>query len=245
MGRRGKPGIRAVPPAALIGAALVALVVLWRIVPLGEALNPETLSAWIAAVRETPVAAGVAVLAVCAGSLVFAPILLLITATALVLGPVTGFLCALTGAMASAVVGFAAGRALGRRAVERLAARRGRAARVLSALHTHGLKTVIVVRILPVLLYGLVSVACGASGMGWRPYLWGTLIGMVPVIAAASLFGEGLNHLLRTGTVWHAGAIGFGMLVAMLMARWAWARLADSHSGGPRQSNAETRMTDP
>jgi len=165
-------------------------------------------------------------LAVFLSSLMLAPILLLTTATALVLGPVTGFLCALTGAMASAVVGFALGRALGRRPVQRLAHRWRRADRVLGALHGHGLKTVVISRVLPVLLYGLVSIACGATGMRWRPYLWGTLIGMTPVIAAASLFGEGLSQMMRAGTVSQAVPIAAGLVAVVLLARLGWAWLA-------------------
>lgn len=226
MTRDAPGGTRAILPAALLGGGLVALVALWHAVPVGDALAPETLATAIEAARRASLGPLVAVLAVFLGSLMLAPILLLITATALVLGPVTGFLCALTGAMASAVVGFALGRALGRRPVERLARRWRRVDRVLGVLHDHGLKTVIVARVLPVLLYGLVSIACGATGMRWRPYLWGTLIGMAPVIAAASLFGEGLNQMVRAGTVLQTVPVAIGLVAVVLLARLGWAWLA-------------------
>ncbi|MBB4266151.1 VTT domain-containing protein [Roseospira visakhapatnamensis] len=216
---------RSLGPAVAAGVALVALVGVWRVVPVDAALTPETLTAWVETARQTPLAPALAVVAVALGSLLLAPILLLVTAVALVLGPGPGFLCSLAGALASAVAGFALGRALGRRPAHHLARRWPRAARVLDALQDHGFKTVVIARVLPALVYGLVSVACGATGIRWRPYLWGTLIGMAPVIAAASLFGEGLGQVLRAGSLAQAVPVAAGLLGAVVLARLVWARL--------------------
>ena|GEM_PF-3866424 len=47
MTRKEPGGARAILPAALLGVGLVALVALWHVAPLGDALTPETLAATI------------------------------------------------------------------------------------------------------------------------------------------------------------------------------------------------------
>jgi len=217
-------GHRAVVPAVVLGGTLVALGLMWRLAPMSDALGPDLLASTLDTARQGVMGPVLATLAVFLGSLLMAPILLLVTVAAVVLGPVTGFVCSLIGAMASAGVGFLLGRAVGRKPVHVLAGRWTRAARVLESLRGHGLKAVIVARVLPVLLYGLVSLACGALGLRWKPYLWGTLIGMTPVIAVACLFGEGLSRMLRAGTLLEALPLALGLGAMLLLARlgWSW-----------------------
>ncbi|MBB4286834.1 VTT domain-containing protein [Roseospira goensis] len=215
VGRRRHPYVRA---AALIGV-VVTLVAVWRLTPLHGSLTPEVVSAWIEAVRAHPLAPLGAIGTMFFGTLLLAPITALIVAMALVFGPVLGFIYSTVGALASAAVGFRIGRALGRQGVSRLIDHHERPRKVMTALRRHGIKTVLFFRIVPVLQYTLTNLACGAAGISWRAYIWGTLIGMVPGIAVMSLFGEGLGRLLRASTWGEAAVIAAALLGLVLLVR--------------------------
>ena len=81
-------------------------------------MNPAQVSAWVEPHRHAWNALPMVMLAFIALGLF--PVLLLITATGIAFGPVLGPICAMAGCLASASVGFAIGRWLGVRRVERL-----------------------------------------------------------------------------------------------------------------------------
>ena len=75
------------------------------------------------------------------------PVLLLIAATGIAFGPVLGPVYAMAGSLASASVGFAIGRWMGRRRVERLGGER--IARISRTLKRNGTLAVFLVRKVP------------------------------------------------------------------------------------------------
>src|SRR5262249_52144727 len=102
-------------------------------------------------------------------------------ACAAVFGPVLGFAYSSAGLLASAALNYAIGAWLGRDVLSNTLGRRFDPAR--SALMRQGLITTAVVRAIPMSPFALVSVAAGASHIGFRDYLLGTAIGiMVPVL---------------------------------------------------------------
>ncbi len=225
-----EPRQRPVLRAVLLGAAVVAMLAAWRLTPLGDAVDRTAVTAWIQAVRAHPLAPLGAIATLALGSLVMAPITVLIVVMALVFGPVPGFLYSTVGALLSAAIGFGLGRTLGRGGLDRLLAHSRHAHRAVEALRRHGLKTVLFFRIVPVLQYTLVNLACGAAGVSARTFALGTVLGMVPGIAIMSLFGEGLGRMLRAASLGEALGLTLGLLGLVggfaLASRWLARRRA-------------------
>ena len=103
---------------------------------------------------------------------------------------------------------------------------------MIDALRTHGLKTVIFFRVVPVLQYTLVNVACGAADVSPRAFVLGTVIGMVPGLALMSLFGEGLGRMLQAAT-WQEVALVVVALAALLLALQMLTRLIARRTNEP------------
>ncbi len=199
----------------LVGAVLVAFVALaaaWRWTPLGDWLAIDTVSRFAENVQRAP-AAPLAVLGVyvLAGLLVM-PITVLVAATVLVFGPWLGVAYALGGSLLSAATTYGLGRLLGRNVVRRLAG--GRLNRLSKRLGRRGLLTVVTVRMIPVAPFTVVNLVAGASHIGARDFLVGTLLGMAPGIAATVLFIDRIAAAIRDPS---AGAIAIVAAVLVLV----------------------------
>lgn len=151
-------------------------------------------------------------------SLVPSPKALLTVAGGVLFGLWAGAALALVAALVGAVISFALGRVLGREAVDRLT--RGRLARVDELLSHHGLASVLVVRLIPVVPYTAINYASGLTGVRLRHYVVGSALGMVPgslAYAAVGAYGTdpwGLAAaatalvLLVVGGVWWGRRLG-------------------------------------
>ena len=95
------------------------------------------------------------------GSLVMVPVTLMILATALSFGPVSGFFLALTGSLLGGLAGFGAGRLLGREAIQRLGG--DRVNRLNRRLAKRGWLTMALVRVVPVAPFTVVNLMAGAT----------------------------------------------------------------------------------
>ncbi|MFX6226245.1 VTT domain-containing protein, partial [Acinetobacter baumannii] len=60
-----------------------------------------------------------------------------------------------------------------------------------------GIAAMAVVRLLPIAPFTVVNVVAGASHLGLRDYLLGTLIGMTPGIALTVVFSHNLAEAIR------------------------------------------------
>ena len=90
--------------------------------------------------------------------------------------------------------GFAIGRWLGRRRVEQLGGER--IARVTRALKRNGTLAVFLVRKVPA-PFTLANIVVGASTVGYRDFVLGTLLGMGAIVIALAGFGYQLTMVLR------------------------------------------------
>ena len=119
--------------------------------------------------------------------LLLVPLELLTVAAAVAFGGVHGGIVAAIGSLALAVVGYLAGRAIGASGVARWVSPRSyRSVRQLGASGTIG---VLVLRMSSVASTGAINLLCGAGRVPFTTYLAGTIIGMIPVIAALSALG--------------------------------------------------------
>ncbi|MEX5271268.1 TVP38/TMEM64 family protein [Kocuria sabuli] len=89
-----------------------------------------------------------------------------------------GLLVVYAAAMLGATAAFWLGRALGREAVEKFTGTR--VGRVDEVLRRRGFVAVVGVRLVPVLPFTAINYSAGLTSVGWWPYFFGTLVGIVP-----------------------------------------------------------------
>ena len=170
----------------VVVVALAALALAWRTTGLGATFEVEAVFAWLARAKEQPwVPLLIPVLFVLLGFLLV-PVTALIALTAALFGGVVGGLLSFVGAMSSAAASYAIGRYLGRDMVRRIAGKRLNA--LSRRLAKRGLLAVLAVRLLPIAPFTLVNVVAGASHLGWRDYLLGTALGLLPGLVLTSAF---------------------------------------------------------
>jgi phospholipase D1/2 len=176
--------------AVLVVCGLVA--VAWKWIP-PAALDLHEVSAWLAPHRHAWYALPMVMLAFIVLGLV--PVLLLITATGIAFGPILGPVYAMAGCLASGSLGFAIGRWMGPRRVAHLGGER--IARISSALKRNGTLAVFLVRKVPA-PFALVNIVIGASTVGYREFIIGTVLGMGAIVIALAGFGYQLTKALRS-----------------------------------------------
>jgi phosphatidylserine/phosphatidylglycerophosphate/cardiolipin synthase-like enzyme/uncharacterized membrane protein YdjX (TVP38/TMEM64 family) len=174
---------------------MLALAAAWRWTDLGDWLEPTTIAAALTAVLHGPWGPGLTVAGFVLGSLIAVPVTLLILVSALVYGPVLGALYAVIGCIAAAILTYGLGHYLGSASVARISG--SSAARLHERLARRGILTVVAVRIIPVAPFTVINLFAGASRIRLRDFLLGTLLGMIPGIAAMAVFAEGIVALLR------------------------------------------------
>ena len=228
---------------ALLGvlALLIALAaVAWRWTPLAQYLSLSELTRLTERVSNLPFSPLLIVLAYVLGGLISVPITLMIAATGIAFGAVQGGAYALTGTMASATLTYLIGRWLGRETVRRIAGRRING--LSERLAERGLVAMVILRLLPVAPFTVVNVIAGASHIGLRDYLIGTLIGMGPGIIVTVAFAHQLVSAIRHPTLGSfaiLAAIGVALVgLSMVLQRFFKSR-AESSKGASKSGGRE------
>jgi uncharacterized membrane protein YdjX (TVP38/TMEM64 family) len=160
----------------------------------GLSLDTDTFAAMLAPHRRAWYALPAVVVAFIGLGLAMVPVLLLIAATGIAFGPVLGPLYAMAGCLASASTGFAIGRWVGLRRVERLGGERIQ--KLTRALRKHGTLAVYFVRKVPA-PFTLVNIVVGASTVRYRDFVIGTTLGMAAAVVALAGFGHQFTEVLR------------------------------------------------
>ena len=153
----------------------------------------DEFAAWFAPHRYAWYALPGVVIAFVVLGLALVPVLLLIAATGVAFGPILGPLYAMAGSLASASIGFAIGRRAGRRRIEAMGGER--VARLTRTLERNGTLAVFLVRKVPAPFLGA-NVIVGASGIRYRDFVVGTVLGMAAIVVALAGFGYQLPRLL-------------------------------------------------
>jgi len=198
--------------------ALLGLAAAWRWTPLGEWLDVDVLSDYIAAFRGSPSAPFVVIGAFLLGGLLVVPVTLLVVVTALAFGPIQGFVYSLIGSTLSAVMIYAAGNALGRNTVRRLAG--SRLNRLSKRLGERGIITITVLRMLPVAPFSVVNLVAGASHIRFRDFTIGTVLGLLPGIVAINFFVDRVGATFQKPGLGSALALAAIVIVIALGAIW-------------------------
>jgi phosphatidylserine/phosphatidylglycerophosphate/cardiolipin synthase-like enzyme/uncharacterized membrane protein YdjX (TVP38/TMEM64 family) len=223
-----KPGKHALWRLGLILLVLLALSAAWRWTVLGEWLSVERITGWIDHLRGSPSAPFIILGGYIVGSLVLVPVTAMILATAFTFGPLLGFGYSLSGCLLGAAVTYLCGRLVGRDTVRRLAG--ARVDRLGRRLAKRGLSTVATVRLLPIAPFTIVNLVAGASHIGFRDFMLGSVLGMAPGILAITVFERQLEVAIR-----EPGAGSLGLLAAVAAAIAVTAFIARRRLGGSEE----------
>jgi len=189
--------------------AVAILFSLWRWTPLHDRFP----AGFFVAEAASPVAPYIAVVGYVVGTLLTVPIGVLILVTALFFHGVQGMLICLIAALAAALVLYGAGRLLGRHVMRRIAGRRLN--RITRRLARKGALAIAVLRLVPVASYASVSAVAGASFIGLREFVLGTLLGMAPlVVMVFSLVNRARAAYVDPGPVTYASLAAVAGIVA-------------------------------
>lgn len=203
--------------AALVLGLVVLLAVLWKWTPLNDWLTPENLRQFISAVNDNPLAPAIIIGGMAIAGLIAIPITLLVITIAISFGAWPGSLYAVCGALLSAVLGYLAGRFLGRETISQMAG--SKLNRLSRRLANHGVMAIITVRIIPVAPFALINLVAGATHIKLRDFIWGTLLGMLPGILAITVFA---GSLLRAIQQPQPLEIGIFLAIIMVLGTVLW-----------------------
>ena len=180
-------------------------------------LRPEfqTVRDALAGTASLPSALWIGTSAFVAAGLLLVPLELLTLAAAVAFGASRGAGIAAIGTLALAVIGYAAGRAIGADGVARWISRRSyRSVRQLGA---RGVLGVAVLRLSSVASTGAIHLLCGAGRVPFAAYMAGTIIGIAPAIVALSVLGGMMRDTLLQPSVTNGLAtIGVAVLLLIL-----------------------------
>ncbi|MDO8875559.1 MAG: VTT domain-containing protein [Pseudolabrys sp.] len=177
------------------GFVVVVLALIWQFVPLAR---PDAVREMLADLHGNWLAPFIVVATfIIAGSLMF-PVTVLIAATAAAFGPWLGFAYAGVGAMASALVTYGIGAALGKRTLRDLLG--PRLNRVRQRVAKRGVIAVAAIRLVPVAPFTVVNLAAGASSIPVFDYMAGTFIGMLPGMIMISAVGNQFARIMTNPT---------------------------------------------
>jgi phospholipase D1/2 len=197
---------------------LLALSMAWRWAPLKEAIDLETVVQWQQSLKDYPAAFFWVAGAYLIGGLVLFPVTILNVATVITFGPVTGNAYALAGWLFSAAISFGIGRTTGSTTIQKIP--RLRRNPVFHEAGRHGFLTVLSMRIVPIAPFTVVNLIIGASGIGFRDFILGSLVGRIPGIVTLTLFGVQLEYFLRRPGVQSLALLALAALLMALVATW-------------------------
>jgi uncharacterized membrane protein YdjX (TVP38/TMEM64 family) len=180
---------------------------------------------------ESPAAPLVVLLAYVVGGLLVVPVTALIIATGIVFGPLLGTVYALSGALLSAALTYSIGKRIGRHAVRKLAG--SRLNRITRRLARKGTMAIAIVRLLPIAPFTVVNAVAGASHIGFREFMLGTALGMLPGIVATVVFIDRVAAAVTDpGLATVLMLVGFGALI-VAAALFVHRKLARPESAAP------------
>ena len=186
---------------AKLGGALLlvlALTLAWHFTTLSNLLQPSALDAMMAKLATSPLAPLYVIGGYLLGGLVAFPLVVLIAATAAAFGPVEGFIYALGGSVASAVLTYGIGAWLGRQPLRSLLG--PRLNRIRNVFVRRGILAIAAIRLVPVAPFTVVNLVAGASSVRLVDYVVGTVLGLLPGLLLMSALGYQIYRFLIAPT---------------------------------------------
>ncbi len=153
------------------------------------------------------------------------PAELVALANGMCFGAVWGTLVTWTGAMLGALFAFFLARRLGRPFVGRILPPRHLERLERATAHV-GWRTLLVVRLLPLIAFNLINWGAGLTPVGWLTFAWTTALGILPVTLLMTVMGDQMGHL-----PWRISLAALALLCALFAASYAWRRLLRRRAG--------------
>ena len=211
---------------ALILAAAAALAAVWRWTPLAEYVTAERILAWTAAVRDTWWAPILLVASYTPAAFVMLPRPIVTLVIIITYGVKLGLVYATSGVMLAALITYAAGRYLPKKAVKRLAGDALEA--VGKLLRAHGVAAVFGANMLPTPPFVIQNMVAGAVRIPVWKFALGTFLALVPGMLAWTVFGDQISTALEDSSKVSYGMIGAAVVLLAafiyLSRRWLRAR---------------------
>jgi uncharacterized membrane protein YdjX (TVP38/TMEM64 family) len=179
---------------ALVPLAFLALAIAWQFPPLSNIARPEQIGPMLRALADEPWAPLLVLGVYIVGGLVAFPVLILIAATAAAFGPVVGLAYAAAGSLASAVVTYAIGTAIGRDTLRAVVGPRLK--RVQRRIVSGGVLAIAAIRLIPIAPFTVVNLVAGASEIRLGAFVVGTILGMAPGLLLMSALGHQLMRII-------------------------------------------------
>ncbi len=203
---------RVLVAAGAVVAALIALSLLWSMTSLSDYASTPYLESLVGRFADAWYAPLVAIAAFIAGGLIAFPVLVLIAATSAALGPWLGFVSAMIGVLASALLTFGIGRMIGQARLQRLLG--PRMARLQRRVASRGIIAVVIMRMVPVAPFSIVNVIAGATTLRLRDFLIGSGLGMAPGIITMAALGSQIADVAEDAS--------WSNILLLILALLAW-----------------------
>ncbi len=198
-------------PLALLLVASLLLALAWRYTPLADVFTVEHVTAWASAFSGQWWAPAVIVLSYVPSSVLMFPRPLITLASVVAFGPWLGFTYSMTGVSLSAALSYLLGAKLPEPTVRRLAGQR--LTRVARALRRRGIVSMTALRLVPLAPFIVLGVVAGAIRIRLFDFLAGTVLGMLPGMLTATVFGDQLQAAIRDPALLNrwlvVGVVGF------------------------------------
>ena len=236
------PEDRPVARKQLIGVAVVLgslglLAAAWRWTPLGEWIDVWTMAQYLKELKNHPWTPLLVLGGFLVGSVVMVPITGLIIVSYLAFGPWEGFAYALIGSALSAGLTYGIGSWMGKEKLSRLAG--SRINRLSQYVGERGLLSMVIAHMLPVGPFTIVNMLAGASHIGFRDFMIGTLMGMIPGMIALAILIDRVTATIQQPNM-STILLLLGVMGAMAAGAWLIARLLKKRAPGAQHSASQT-----
>ena len=205
----------------ILGSILLLFFVLWHWPPLSSWLDPVLLAGWASRLENSVLQPLVVIGGFLLGAALVFPITLLIVATAVVFGPLEGFVYAIFGVLASAALTYGLGHQLGHTTLQRLGG--SSLDRLSRQFGKRGVTTMAAACMLP-FPYTVVNMTAGASHIQFRDFMLGVVLGMTPWVLGLTLFADSTYNAIfnpqPVNFVWLMLALVLLVGVAWGFRRW-------------------------
>lgn len=179
---------------AAIPLALIALGIAWQFPPLANIASPHQIGPMLQTLAAEPWAPLLVIGVYIVGGLIAFPVMILIAATAAAFGPALGITYAAAGSLASAVVTFAIGVAIGRDTLRTVIGPRLK--RIQRRIVSGGVLAIAAIRLIPIAPFTVVNLVAGASEIRIGPFIAGTVLGMAPGWLVMSALGHQIMRII-------------------------------------------------
>jgi uncharacterized membrane protein YdjX (TVP38/TMEM64 family) len=178
----------------VVPLGVIALAIAWQFPPLSQIARPDQIGPMLQSLAAEPWAPLLVIGVYIVGGLIAFPVLILIAATAAAFGPALGLTYAATGSLASALVTYAIGLAIGRDTLRAVIGPRLK--RVQRRIVSGGVLAIAAIRLLPIAPFTVVNLVAGASDIRIGPFVAGTILGMAPGWIMMSALGHQIMRII-------------------------------------------------